>query len=218
MKKQIVLSLITASLLGVSASAIADNDRGHAGGWHIDDEHGKNHKYAQHGRSDHKAEGRGHKHVVIKAKKHDRGKGGHKHKGEKIVIIKKPAHHRHDLHDGADYRHGRSGHHSGPKFAEVLRVKPIRKATKKIRHLPSGKCRHGSLSGNVFDSVHTLDVVLGGLRIQADKHHDCNHIVKEVETDYRVTYRYKGREYIVHMNTHPGNYVRVNRFGELIHG
>lgn len=197
MNKQIVLSLITASLLGVSVPAIADNDRGHAGGWYIDDEHGKNHKHAQHRRSDHKAEGRGHKHKK------------YKHKQKKIVIIKKPAHHRHDR---------RHGHHSGPKFAEVLRVKPIRSVTKKIKYLPPGRCRHGNHSGNLFDSVHTLDVVLGGLRIQADRHHDCKRIVKEVDTDYRVTYRYKGSKYVVHMNTHPGNYVRVNRFGELIHG
>jgi hypothetical protein len=218
MKKQIVFSIIAAGLLGASASAFAGNDRGHAGGWHFDDAHGRNDKYARHGGGDHKAEGRGRRHVVVKENKHDRHQGRHKRQQEKIVIVKKPAHHRHGLHHGVDHGDWRGGKHAGKRFAQVLRVKPIHTVNRRAGYAPWGKCRHGHRSANVFDSVHSLDVVLGGLRIQADRHHDCAAIVKQVDTDYRVTYRYKGKEYVVLMNTHPGNYVRVNRFGELIHG
>lgn len=216
MKKQIVFSMIAAALLGVSASAVAGNDRGHARGWHVVDGHGGSHKYARHGKGEHK--GRGGRHVVVKEKKHDRRPGRHKRQHEKIVIINKPAHHRHGLHHGTDHGEWHRGKHAGKRFAPVLRVKPIRTVNRRAGYLASGKCRHGHHSANVLDSVHALDVVLGGLRIQAGRHHDCAAIVKQVDTDYRVTYRYKGREYVVHMNTHPGNYVRVNRFGELIHG
>jgi len=207
MKKQIV-SLIAASLIGASATALGENDYDRNGGWKIDGGHVQTNKQDRYGRDRHKGKGKGDKRVVIK-KKH--GKHKRKHKPDKIVIIKEPAHHR------QGWRHG---HHSGPKFAEVLKVRPIRKVTKKISYLPTGKCRSGDHSHRGYESAQFLELILGGLVIQANKHkhHDCRRIVKEVHTDYRVTYKYRGTRHVVHMNNHPGDYVRVNRFGKLIQG
>lgn len=210
MKKQIV-SLIAASLIGASATAFGENDRDRSGGWWMDDDHVQHQKHDHSGRGGHKDKSSDHKRVVIKEKKHGKHKGRHKRTQESIVIIKKSGHHKHG------WRHG---HHAGPKFAEVLKVKPIRKVTRKTNYLPSGKCRFGGRSHRGYESTQFLELVLGGLSIQANKHkhHDCKRIVKEVHTDYRVTYRYRGTRHVVHMNNHPGDYVRVNRFGELIQG
>ena len=210
MKKQIV-SLIAASLIGVSATAFGEIDYDRNGGWKIDGGHVQTNKQDHYGRDRHKNRGKSDKRVVSKKKHGKKKHGKHKRKSEKIVIIKQPGHHRHG------WRHG---HHAGPKFAEVLKVKPIRKVTKRISHLPSGNCRNGGHSHRGYESTQILELILGGLSIQANKHkhHDCKRIVKEVHTDYRVTYRYRGTRHVVHMDNHPGDYVRVNRFGELIQG
>jgi|GEM_PF-6489493 len=231
MNKQIVVSLIAASLIGASATAFGENERNRNGGWRIDGDHVQTRKQNHYGKDHHKGKGKGDKSVVIK-KKHARHKGKpdkiivikeqkpgkHKHKPDKVVIIKEPVHHRHDRDDGVDDRYWRKGLHFGAKYAKVLKVKPIRQVTKRIRYRPSGKCRYGDHSFGAYESGPLLELMLGGLRIKANKHHDCKRIVKEVDTDYRVTYRYKGKKHVVHMNNHPGNYVRVNRFGEPVPG
>jgi hypothetical protein len=223
MRKQTLIALLTAVSVGsVSVTALADDgrDRDRIGGWKIEKQHDRDRdRHRDRDREDRrKAERRKKRHdrdrIVIHSEI-DRDRDWHKHKKkpkhkyrdrDKVIVIDR-GHRRPWLeHDHYQLYRPWGGRHQ--RYARVVSVVPIHRVLRAGRH-----CRSDYGAGD------WLELNLGDIIISAGKDRDdCHYLDREIRSHYRVTYRYRGRLHTVRMYRHPGQYVRVNRFGELIRG
>jgi uncharacterized protein YcfJ len=226
MNKQIFVSLIAAvSLLGASAGAFADDDRGRDrnGGWKVEkqDQRDRDGKYIRDRRDRH--DDRRPEKVSRERDRNDRHKGKpdrHEIKREKdrhgkpqVIVIDRGDRYRgefdHWNYNGTRiWNHGHSSYRHSPGRARVVSVVPVHKVIRQGRH-----CRSDYGLGD------WIEFRLGDLLISTGNNRDdCYYVDREVRKHYRVTYKYKGRLHTARMHRHPGKYVRVNRKGDLIRG
>lgn len=248
MRKQTLIALLAAvTLSGVSVAAMAEDgrDRDRNGGWKIEKQHDRDRpadrdrnredrrkakrkaeriaerkearqeRRKEDRRKARKAQRDRDRIVINNNHDHDRDRYRQKRKHrdrDTIILLEKGRRHHRPYRDRDVYVYDRPAH--GPwsylnhDFARVVRVVPINKVIRQGRH-----CR------NDYGVGDWLELNLGDIIISAgNDRDDCRYIDREVRKHYRVTYKYRGRLHTVRMWRHPGEYVRVNRHGELIRG
>ena len=225
MNKQIFVSLIAAaSLLGLSAGALADDDRGRDrnGGWKVEkqdqrDRDGKSirdRRDRHDGKRPEKVSRERNDRHKSKPQRHEIKREKERHnKRPKVIVIDRGDRYRGDFdhwnYNGtAIWTHGHNSYRHNPGRARVVSVVPVHKVIRQGRH-----CRSDYGLGD------WIEFRLGDLLISAGNNRDdCYYVDREVRKHYRVTYKYKGRLHTARMHRHPGKYVRVDRKGDLIRG
>ena len=212
MNRQILISLLAAvSLVGVSATAYADDDRDRNGGWKIekkesrDDRRGhdkEKHKEKQKTEYRHGYPGERYPFTPL-----DRFRYDDDHKAYRP----RDRHYRHDddywRYDKWD-RHDYHGNKHDGYRARVISVVPVNQVIRSGRH-----CRSDYGSGD------WIELSLGDVMISlGNNRDDCYYLDREIRSHYRVTYVYHGRIHTVRMHHHPGKYIRVNRGGNPVRG